>query len=340
MAGFYQQRDKVYTLGQRRERLEAWARQQLGWPEAALTPASADASFRRYFRIQQDAESYILMDAPPDREDCRPFVHISRLFLELGLHVPQILAEDAGQGFLLLSDLGSRLYLDELDAGTVHRLYGDALGALATLQSCGPVADLPPYDRKLLLFEMSLFRDWLLETHLEMTLNDAEQAQLQLTFEVLADNALEQPAVCVHRDYHSRNLMVSDYHNPGILDYQDAVIGPITYDLASLLRDCYISWPRQLVEEWAVGYYELAQQTGILRPGQARERQFLRWFDLMGVQRHLKAAGIFARLNHRDGKPGYLGDIPRTLGYVKDVCTSYTELEDLGRLTERVLAHL
>ena len=327
-------------MGQRKERLEAWAKQQLGWPHAVMTPASADASFRRYFRIQQNGKSYILMDAPPDREDCRPFVHISRLFLELGLHVPEILGEDAGQGFLLLSDLGSRLYLDELDASSVDRLYGDALGALATLQSCGSVADLPSYDRKLLLFEMSLFRDWLLGTHLDMSLNDAEQSRLHLDFELLADNALRQPAVCVHRDYHSRNLMVSDYHNPGILDYQDAVIGPMTYDLVSLLRDCYISWPRQQVEGWVLGYYELAQQTGILRTGQISEQQFLRWFDWMGVQRHLKAAGIFARLNHRDGKPGYLGDIPRTLGYVQDVCERYAELESLGRITERVLARL
>ena len=328
-------------MGERRDRLEGWARQQLGWPDAALTPASADASFRRYFRIQRNGSSYILMDAPPDREDCRPFVHVSRLFLQLGLHVPEILAEDAPHGFLLLSDLGSRLYLDELDASTVSRLYGDALGALATLQSCGPLdSGLPPYDRKLLMFEMCLFRDWLLGTHLAMQLNDAEQAQLQVAFAALADNALRQPAVCVHRDYHSRNLMVCDDHNPGILDYQDAVTGPMTYDLVSLLRDCYISWPRRQVEDWALGYFELAQQTGILRLGQASEREFLRWFDWMGVQRHLKAAGIFARLNHRDGKPGYLGDIPRTLGYVQDVCANYAELEPLGRITERVLAQL
>lgn len=328
-------------MGERRERLQGWARQQLGWAGADLTPASADASFRRYFRIRQGGESYILMDAPPEKEDCEPFVHISRLLLELGLHVPEILARDSAQGFLLLSDLGSRLYLDELSEANVGRLYGDALGALATLQGCGPVdSALPPYDRRLLMFEMSLFTDWLMGTHLQMTLDEAEQCRLQATFEVLVDNALEQPAVCVHRDYHSRNLMVCDRHNPGVLDYQDAVIGPVTYDLVSLLRDCYISWPRRQVEDWALGYFELAQQTGILRQGQVDEVRFLRWFDLMGVQRHLKAAGIFARLNHRDGKPGYLADIPRTLGYVQQVCADYPELVSLGTITERVLARL
>jgi aminoglycoside/choline kinase family phosphotransferase len=268
-------------------------------------------------------------------------VYISHLLRDLGLHVPEILAEDTAQGFLLLSDLGSRLYLGELNEANVDRLYGDALGALATLQGCGPTeSNLPRYGRRLLLAEMSLFRDWLLGTHLEMTLNDSERQRLEESFESLVANALEQPVVCVHRDFHSRNLMVSDHHNPGILDYQDAVIGPVTYDLVSLLRDCYIDWPRSRVEGWARGYYELARQTGILRPGDADETCFLRWFDLMGVQRHLKAAGIFARLNHRDGKPGYLADIPRTLGYVQAVSQRYPELADLGLITERALARL
>ncbi|MGD8842419.1 MAG: phosphotransferase, partial [Gammaproteobacteria bacterium] len=292
-------------------------------------------------RIRHNGESYILMDAPPEKEDCTPFVRISRLLLQLGLHVPEILAEDHQRGFLLLSDLGSRLYLNELNESNVGRLYGDALGALAALQSCGPVdSALPPYDRRLLLFEMSLFTDWLLGTHLGMQPDEAEERELGAVFELLVENALEQPSVCVHRDYHSRNLMVCESHNPGILDYQDAVIGPMTYDLVSLLRDCYLSWPRARVEDWALGYYELAQQTGVLRQGAVDENRFLRWFDLMGVQRHLKAAGIFARLNHRDGKPGYLADIPRTLGYVQQVCAGYPELAVLGRITERVLARL
>ncbi len=327
-------------MGERRASLQRWAGEQLGWPNMELTPASTDASFRRYFRVEHDGSSYILMDAPPDKEDCAPFVQVSRLFLELGLHVPEVMAED-DRGFLLLSDLGHRQYLGELNEYTVDRLYGDALGALATLQSCAATdSGLPAYDRELLLFEMSLFRDWLLGTHLDIQLDAAQQAGLDSVFDTLVENALEQPVVCVHRDYHSRNLMVSDYHNPGILDYQDAVIGPMTYDLVSLLRDCYVSWPLERVEEWALGYYELAIQTGILRPDLADERQFMRWFDLMGVQRHLKAAGIFARLNHRDGKPGYLEDIPRTLGYVQDVCTRYHELDELGALVQQVTSRL
>lgn len=281
------------------------------------------------------------MDAPPDREDCGPFIHVSRLLLDMGLHVPEVIAQDAQRGFLLLSDLGSRQYLDELNENTVDRLYGDALGALATLQSCAPAnSGLPAYDDELLMFEMSLFRDWLIGTHLDIGLDDQEQLELQESFRRLAASALAQPMVCVHRDYHSRNLMVSTLHNPGILDFQDAVIGPVTYDLVSLLRDCYIAWPRERVEAWATGYYELALQTGILRPDQSDEQQFLRWFDWMGVQRHLKAAGIFARLCHRDGKQGYLGDIPRTLGYVREVCGRYSELSALGELTGKVLSRL
>lgn len=321
--------------------IQHWVRERLDWSDAVLEPASADASFRRYFRVQQGEASYIVMDAPPDKEDCGPFIQVTELFLAVGLHVPEILARDLQQGLLLLSDLGNRLYLDALNEDSVDRLYGDALGALATLQSCGPLdADLPAYSHDMLMFEMSLFRDWLVGTHLELQLDARQQDALQHSCEALARSALQQPAVCVHRDYHSRNLMVSDYHNPGILDYQDAVIGPLTYDLVSLLRDCYIAWPRQRVEEWVAGYFELAQQTGILRPGQADEAGFLQWFDWMGVQRHLKAAGIFARLHHRDGKSGYIKDIPRTLGYVTDVCSCYTELEVLGEIAGRVNAAL
>ncbi len=327
-------------MSDRLDCLQQWTRSQLDWPDAELEPASADASFRRYFRVQQGDVSYILMDAPPEKEDCSPFIQVSRMLLALGLHVPEILASDLEQGFLLLSDLGTRLYLDELNDSNADRMYGDALGALATLQSCGPDSDLPRYDRKLLLFEMSLFSDWLLGTHLDLKLDETENRNLQQSFDQLADNALEQPQVCVHRDYHSRNLMLSARHNPGILDYQDAVIGPVTYDLVSLLRDCYISWPRQRVEDWALGYFELAVQIGILRPDQTNEQQFLKWFDWMGVQRHLKAAGIFARLNHRDGKSDYMQDIPRTLGYVRDVCSRYSELAALGGITETVIERL
>jgi len=327
---------------ERIEALKHWLETELSFREYTLNPASADASFRRYFRVTHDGASYIVMDAPPDREDSGPFITISKLFADVGLHVPEVIDADLGQGYLLLTDLGSRPYLDALDEDSVERLYGDALGALAGIQTCRPAAGvLPDYDRGLLLREMELFRTWLLEKHLGLTLSAAQSALFDAVFEQLAESALAQPRVCVHRDFHSRNLMVTQRNNPGILDFQDAVMGPVTYDLVSLLRDCYIQWPRARVEDWALGYHELAVQSGILREQHESPEQFLRWFDLMGVQRHLKAAGIFARLNHRDGKPGYLQDIPRTLGYVTEVAARYGELAGFGSYVERqVLAAL
>jgi len=323
--------DGFFTVPQRIEALKQWLQDELAFSDYSLKPASADASFRRYFRVAHEGASFIVMDAPPDREDSTPYIRVARMFFDIGLNVPEIIDVDLEQGFLLLSDLGSRLYLDALDTGSADRLYGDALGALATLQACTPGAGaLPDYDRDLLMTEMGLFRDWLVGEHLGITLSGTQAAMLDSVFEVLAENALAQPQVCVHRDYHSRNLMVTGKNNPGILDFQDAVIGPVTYDLVSLLRDCYISWPRARVEDWALGYQELALQSGILRSAHEDPEQFLRWFDLMGVQRHLKAAGIFARLNHRDGKPGYLADIPRTLEYVIDVAARYPALAGLG----------
>jgi aminoglycoside/choline kinase family phosphotransferase len=282
------------------------------------------------------------MDAPPSREDTRPFVQVSGMLAGLGLNVPQVIDEDPEQGFLLLSDLGSRPYLDALNDETVERLYGDALGALATIQACTPGdAPLPAYDRTLLLNEMELCREWLIGKHLGLALTGQQSSMLDAAFDLLADSALQQPQVCVHRDYHSRNLMLTESNNPGILDFQDAVIGPVTYDLVSLLRDCYIDWPRERVEDWALGYQTLALQSGVLQEGHDDPQQFLRWFDLMGMQRHLKAAGIFARLNHRDGKPGYLGDIPRTLGYVVEVASRHDDLAAFGEFIDvTVLAHL
>lgn len=318
------------AVPQRLEQLNHWLSRGLRLPTYDIAPASSDASFRRYFRIRFGAESRIVMDAPPDKEDCRPFVRLARALHAIGLNVPEILAEDLTQGFLLLSDLGSEQYLSSLNEASVGRLYGDAMGALLTLQACGPQQDeLPPYDEALLLREMELFRAWYLGRHLGLQLTASEQRLLDDAFRRLAQSALEQPKVAVHRDYHSRNLMVAP-HNPGILDFQDAVYGPVTYDLVSLLRDCYIAWPRAQVEAWALGYQELAIDSGILR-GRDEER-FLRWFDWMGVQRHLKATGIFARLAHRDGKPGYLKDIPRTLGYVRAVAGRYPELAGLGEI--------
>jgi len=320
---------------ERLEKLKHWLESELDFSEYTLKPASADASFRRYFRVLHQGESLIVMDAPPDNEDSRPFIDVSRMLFDVGLNVPAVIDYDLEQGFLLLSDLGSRPYLDALNGDSVERLYGDALSALATIQTCIPGnAGLPAYDRALLLKEMGLFREWLLGKHLAVSL-DATQAMLvDAVFSLLADNALEQPQVCVHRDYHSRNLMVTQRNNPGILDFQDAVVGPVTYDLVSLLRDCYIDWPRMQVEDWALGYQQLALQSGILCEEHRDPVRFLRWFDLMGVQRHLKAAGIFARLNHRDGKPGYLGDIPRTLAYVVEVASRHDELSEFGMFVE------
>lgn len=320
------------------QQMKQWIEQVVEYKDYELTTASADASFRRYFRVRSTEQSYIVMDAPPEKEDSRPFVAISAAMDTLGLRVPRVLSADLEQGFLLLDDLGSVNYLDRLNDATVEALYQDALSALATLQAEGdPKTDLlPAYDYALLDREARLFPEWFLQHHLEMALSAPEHSMLQAAFSFLIESALEQPKVWVHRDYHSRNLMVLETDNPGILDFQDAVVGPVTYDVVSLLRDCYIDWPISRVENWALGYLEMVQQKGILQ--QLDESQFLRWFDLMGVQRHLKAIGIFARLNHRDGKSGYLKDIPRTLGYVIEVCGRYSELSDLHRfLTESVL---
>ena len=314
----------------RRQQLEAWLRETLGLSRVRLTPASADASFRRYFRLHLPGETRIVMDAPPGREDTGPFRQISARLAAMGLHVPEVLAADVDQGFLLLTDLGDRTYLPALSAATADALYGDALAALRRLQAGDP-ADLPPYDRALLLQEMHLFRDWYLATHLGLRLSDAERALLEAAFETLAASALEQPVVFVHRDYHSRNLMVCE-PNPGILDFQDAVAGPVTYDAVSLLRDCYIAWPRERIEAWLRRHHARSRAEGLLDG--VDFATFLHWFERMGIQRHLKAIGIFARLNHRDGKPGYLNDIPRTLGYVREAASRHSDLADFAAFLE------
>jgi len=311
--------------------LSAWVAQTLNESRCRLELASGDASFRRYFRVHAaGGASYIAMDAPPAKEDCRPYVRVARAFRAVGLNVPEIIAEDLAQGFLLVSDLGDRLYLDALNDRTVERLYGDAMQALQRLQRDANTAGLPPYDASLLHREMELFREWYLGRHLGIPLAAREHAVLDRAFECLAAAALEQPRVAVHRDYHSRNLMVTAANNPGILDFQDAVVGPVTYDLVSLLRDCYVAWPRERVESWAHEYRGRANRAGV--PVGEDASRFLRWFDLMGVQRHLKAIGIFARLNLRDGKPNYLRDIPRVLAYVIDVAARYPQLGELGEL--------
>ncbi|MFZ4790168.1 MAG: aminoglycoside phosphotransferase family protein [Candidatus Competibacteraceae bacterium] len=316
-----------------RERLVLeWMNAALPVPLIRIAPASSDASFRRYFRVWYGDQTRIVMDAPPEKEDCRPFVAMAEALRGLGLNAPEVLDGDLDRGLLLLTDLGSRQYLAELNERSVAGLYDDALTALARLQTGGDPGSplLPPYDSALLHREMELFRDWFLGRLLGLELSATEQRTLDQAFAALAGNALEQPLVWVHRDYHSRNLMITAPDNPGVLDFQDAVAGAVTYDLVSLLRDCYIAWPRPQVEAWALDHRARLQALGMT--GLDDAGQFLRWFDLMGVQRHLKAVGIFARLNLRDGKPGYLLDIPRTLGYVLEVASRYPELAGLGNL--------
>ena len=307
-----------------------------------LTLASGDASFRRYFRLQTGGETFIVMDAPPPQEDCLPFVRIAGYLEAMKINAPRVIEADLERGYLLLTDLGSTLYLDSLEADhtSSEALYDDALRALAVMQSRGTAYQslLPPYDEELLRFELSLFHDWLCGTHLGIEFDHATEMAWQSLCDILVDNALDQPQVFVHRDYHSRNLMVTAGNNPGVLDFQDAVEGPVTYDLVSLLKDCYIKWPADRVMRWVRSYYGLldgSMQSAI------NERDFVRAFELMGVQRHLKAAGIFCRLNHRDGKPGYMLDIPRTLSYIVELLPRHDELGFLVQLiTDRCLPQL
>lgn len=318
----------------RQTQLQNWLATLFGSRVADLRPASSDASFRRYFRFNVDSDTYVVMDAPPDKEDTTSFLRVARRFYDIGLNVPRIIETDTGNGFLVLSDLGTEDYLSKLNSETVERLYGDALGALVVLQAATLTEPdfLPDYSEALLRQEMELFREWYLGKHLSISLSESQHAVLDNIFSVLVRSAREQPQVWVHRDYHSRNLMMTSKNNPGILDFQDAVLGPVTYDLVSLLRDCYIRWPREQVQEWVMGYHRLSQHPGI--PVCDDEQQFLGWFDRMGVQRHLKACGIFARLCHRDGKAGYLDDIPRTLGYIMRVCRDTSELLPLAQLID------
>lgn len=311
--------------------LTLWVTDTLGFSGCRIEPASADASFRRYFRVTRNDDTYIVMDAPPDKEDLVPFVRVARLMAGMGLNVPIVLARDAGQGFLLLSDLGATPYLDELNAGRqVDRLYDDALSALVTLQTCddATASNLPKYDATLLLREMELLPEWFLVRHLGLTVGPAERALLDRVFKTLADAALSQPACLVHRDYHSRNLLLCAQANPGILDFQDAVYGPVTYDAVSLLKDCYVAWPQARVRGWLLKYRDRLEGAGFALESDAA--QFVRWFDLMGLQRHIKVLGIFARLFYRDGKAGYLKDLPRVLDYVRTAAADYAETAEFA----------
>jgi aminoglycoside/choline kinase family phosphotransferase len=311
--------------------LRRWVEDDLGFTSSRIEPASADASFRRYFRVAHGGETYIAMDAPPEKEDLGPFLRVAALLADIGLNVPLILARNEAEGLLLLTDLGSRQYLGALLANrSVDSLYTDALAALVTLQTRGApfVAQVPAYDAALLNREMALLPQWFLERHLQLALGAAERAMLERTFAALTSAALAQPVTLVHRDFHSRNLMLVDTDNPGILDFQDAVAGPLTYDLVSLLKDCYVAWPAARVRRWALEFRERLLAAGCAAG--ADEDEFLRWFDLVGLQRHVKVLGIFCRLYYRDGKSQYLQDLPRVLHYASVAAAGYAETAEFA----------
>jgi aminoglycoside/choline kinase family phosphotransferase len=305
--------------------IKSWVSDLLNGDDFTITSASSDASFRRYFRVRSGNSTWIVMDAPPDQEDTRPFIKVGKFLASQSLHVPDIIGQNLEMGFLLLSDLGSQPYLNILNDNSADKLYQDAIDSLITMQCSDLTAiNLPRYDRPLLQRELSLFPEWFLKRHFELS----PPPFLQAIFDDLIENALSQPQVVVHRDYHSRNLMVVAERNPGIIDFQDAVIGPISYDLVSLLRDCYIAWPEDKIKAWLQYYFDAAQQRGLL--ANCDIESFTRWFDLIGLQRHLKVLGIFCRLHYRDNKPNYMDDLPQTLRYVRQICQRYDNLQPLA----------
>jgi aminoglycoside/choline kinase family phosphotransferase len=316
----------------RQQELNDWLTLTLPDADFTLTTASADASFRRYFRVHTYNGTLIAMDAPPPQENCEPFVRIAKLFGDAGLNVPKVIAEDLERGFLLLNDLGDDTYLSKINADNAPKLYADANNALIKLQLASQPNVLPNYDEALLTREMQLFPDWYIAKHLNVTLDEKQQAVLTNTFNVLNKNILAQAQVYVHRDYHSRNLMMTQDNNPGVLDFQDAVYGAITYDLVSLLKDAYISWDEELIIDWLVRYWQNARKAGLAVTEDFSE--FYRDFEYMGAQRHIKVLGIFARLYHRDGKDGYLKDMPLVMEYLRKVCERYVELRPMLRLLD------
>jgi aminoglycoside/choline kinase family phosphotransferase len=331
--------------------IRTWLTRDLEWRIGRISVASADASFRRYFRVSRGdvdpaawapkADTLIVMDAPPGKEDIAPYLKVSTLLEQSGAHVPHVHASDERRGFIVMEDLGNTQYLSLLKGGRgVDQLYGDALATLANIQVRGLRASqqLAPYDRAPLERELNLMPEWFLGKHLRLELTPEERALLTVTFEFLINEALLQPQVFVHRDFHSRNLMVLEKGGPGVIDFQDALRGPVGYDLVSLLKDCYISWSRERVERWVKGYRRVLGNLGA-NVGDS-EYQFLRWFDLIGVQRHIKVLGIFCRLWHRDGKIGYLNDLPLTFEYVRDACRRYPELVEFERWLEWRIAPL
>ena len=322
-------------MSDRYNSLQNWLTEILGTSAFNLKPASEDASFRTYHRLFLKNKTFIVMDAPPEQENCKVFIKITKKLHACDVNVPIIHNVNIEQGFLLLSDLGNDLYLNKLNKSSIYELYSDALSTLVAIQVLVNVGGVDEYDKSLLISEMNLFREWLIEKHLNIKLSDSQVKILTTLFDLLVNNALQQPKVFVHRDFHSRNLMVTKENNPGVIDYQDAVYGPISYDLVSILKDCYIKWPKEEIDKWIDFYlnklYEEKAQYKINRD------EFVRWFDLMGVQRHLKASGIFARLSHRDGKHNFLEDIPRTLSYILDLKETYEELQPICIILEELV---
>lgn len=312
----------------------AWARKTLNAPTLTLDSASADASFRSYWRTTQGGQSWIVMDSPPDREDPRPWLAIGERLVAAGLHVPQVHARDLDQGFLLIEDLGSRLYLDALNDTSADRLYGDAMDALLKIQTRVAADDLPPFGHQVLVSGLEVMPEWFLQRHLGHTPACGEWDVLEAAFDLIVHNALEQPRCFVHRDFHSRNLLLTEANNPGIVDFQGALHGPVTYDLASLLRDAYIAWPGDRVEAWVESYRQRLLRAGVIDAAVDAAR-FLRWFDLTGLHRHVRVVGQFYRLWYRDGKSGYLKDVPQVYRYVIEVARRYPELADFADLLER-----
>ena len=316
-----------------------WTRQALADPDATIERASNDASFRSYWRARSAGRSWVLMDAPPDKEDIRPWLDVASRLSRAGVHVPDIQAADAVRGFVLMEDMGDRLLLPELNESTADRLYGDAMRALLHMQLKGDTTGLPAYDEARLVAEMELMPEWLIQRHLGITPECEEWDVIESAFRALETSARAQPQVFVHRDYHSRNLMLLDPTdglgaNPGIIDFQDAVFGPISYDLVSLFKDAYIHWDEDFILDMLIRYWETARKLGL--PVRAEFADFHRDFEWMGVQRHIKVLGIFARLCHRDGKDGYLADMPLVMDYLRRACKRYRDLGPLLKLLNRI----
>jgi aminoglycoside/choline kinase family phosphotransferase len=314
---------------QRERQITEWLLGLFPGEKFTISPASADASFRRYFRACFTDKTLIVMDAPPQLEDCKPFLHVGKLFEEAGVHVPHVHAQDLSQGFLLLSDLGDSTYLQVLTEANAQQLYSSAIDALIKIQLASRKDELPAYEETLLRRELNLFPEWYIAKHLGIELTQKQRDALERSFQKILSNNLAQPYVYVHRDYHSRNLMFSQ-PNPGVLDFQDAVYGPITYDLASLFKDAYIKWDEEVIMDWIIRYWEKARKVGL--PVREDFGEFYRDYELMGVQRHIKVLGIFARLYHRDGKDGYLKDMPLVMNYLRRACERYIDLKPMLNL--------